>query len=180
MHYQQKLRSTHLKGEIEIDETLLFKEKKTFVKKRRPYKLGSVWLLGSRQRGTKTFIIIPVVKRDEASLMSCILKYVNLESTIYTDSFSVYVNNRQFIKKSKLSDYGYKHQFLDHSVEFVSELFTHMHTNTVERLWKEIKLDLKVKRITVGYLHAIARFDFHKTLTKSEQISFIKNCINSL
>ena len=84
------------------------------------------------------------------------------------------MNNRR-IPKSQLISYGYNHQFVDHSVEFVSQEFNHIHTNTIERLWMSIKCDLRSKKITVGCLKAIAPFDFHKNLTQTQQIKFIRD-----
>ena len=131
------------------------------------------------ERGTKNFIIVPIKARNDINLIMALLKYIQCDSTIYTDCHSVYVNNRRTPKESRLISYGYNHQFVDHSVEFVSQEFNHIHTNTIERLWRSIKSDLRNKKITVGYLRAIARFYFHKTLTQKQQIKFIEDYIHA-
>jgi len=179
-YYKQKVRSTFLSGEIELGETVVFKVKRTRAKRRRNCKLKYQWLLGIIERKSKDFIVIPICTRNEPSILIPLLKYVECESTIYTDCLSVYVKNRKLPKESRLIDYGYNHHYIDHSVEFVSERFGHIHTNTIERLWKSIKTDLRSKRITTGYLKAIGRFYFHKTLTKEQQLTFIRNHINSM
>ena len=176
--YQQKLRSTFESGEVEVDETVMFRIKKTRARRKRNCRLKSIWLLGMIERKEKKFIVVPITSRNESNLIVSLLKYVDCESTIYTDCYSVYVNNRRFPKVSRLIDYGFNHQFIDHSVEFVSEQFTHIHTNTIERLWKSIKTDLRNKKITRGYLKAIGRYFFHKCLTKEQQITFIRDYIN--
>ena len=169
-YYQQQRNIILLSGEVEMDETLVFKTKKTKAKRHRKYNIPVMWLVGMIERNTKRFIIVPVETRDESALISIILKFVRCGSTIYTDCHSVYVNNRRIPKESKLIEYGYNHHFVDHSVEFVSKEFEHIHTNTIERLWRSIKMDLKNKKITIGSLKAISRFYFHKTLDKSNQI----------
>jgi len=113
-----------------------------------------------RKRHSKEFLIGVIKSRQDSDLIPFILKHVEIGSTIFTDSFFVYVNNRKFTKESRLTNFGYYYQYVDHSKEFVSELFDHIHTNTVERLWRELKADLKNKRITTGYMNAIARFFF--------------------
>jgi len=178
IYYTQNLNSILLTGEVEVDETLIFKPKKTQAKGHGSYQLPLMWLLGMIERGTKRFIIIPVKTRDEPTLMNILLKYINCNATIYTDCHSVYVNNRIFPKESRLLDYGYNHQYVDHSKEFVTCEFDHIHTNTIERLWKSIKSDLRDKKVTKGYMKAIARFYFHKTLHKNDQLKFIMDYIN--
>jgi len=108
--YEEELNTKMLEGTIELDETHLFSEKKTQAIAR-PCALSSIWLVGMRKRFTKEFFIIPVEKRDEKTLMSIILKHIKRKSTIYTDSYSCYVNNDCYPKKSKLIEYGYIHSY---------------------------------------------------------------------
>ena len=176
-YYKQRLNATMLEGRVELDETLVFKPKKTKAKRHRCYNLPATWLVGMIERDTKKFIIIPVLVRNDSSLISIILKYIKSRSIIYTDCHSVYVNNRIFQKESRLVDYGYNHYYVDHSKEFVSSEFDHIHTNTIERLWKSIKTDLRKKHITKGYMKAIARFYFHANLNKDQQVKFISDTI---
>ena len=179
LYYQQKLHSILLDGEVEVDETVVFKPKRTYARRYRRYKLRNMWLLGMIERGSKRFVIIPIKNRNETTLMMSILKFVNCNATIFTDCHSVYVNNRKTPKESRVIAYGYNHQYIDHSEEFVSSHFQHIHTNTIERLWRSVKTDLRMKKVTVGYVSAIARYYFHKTLTKEEQIKYIRNYIHS-
>jgi len=166
------MNSTLLEGEIEIDETYLFKEKKSKAP-HRPYKNKSQWLFGMRKRGTSQFIVFPVQERDQKTLEWFILKHIRIHSTIYSDCYSVYVNNRTFPKKSKLKDFGYIHKFVNHKIQFVSTLFEEIHTNTVECLWKEIKNYLKKSRSTSKYLFSIYRYYFTKQIPKNVQIQML-------
>jgi len=178
-YYKSKLHSTILTGEIEVDETVVFKAKKTRARRYRRYQLQSMWLLGMIERKSKEFIIIPINSRNEFCLIMKMLKFIDCNSTIYTDCYSVYVNNRKFPKESRLVSYGYNNHWIDHSIEFVSSEFQHIHTNTIERLWRTIKTDLREKKITLGYFKAIGRLYFHKTLIREEQLKFICNKIHN-
>ena len=61
------------------------------------------------------------------------------------------------------------HYFINHKLEFVSQISSDIHTNTIENLWNYVKRDLKRTRITSKYALAVARFFFHKTLSKENQ-----------
>ena len=52
------------------------------------------------------------------------------KSTIITDEWQRY---------SRLTECGYIHQTLNHSVEFVSSMNPEIHTNNIERLWRTLK-----------------------------------------
>ena len=171
-YYKIKLDTTIFEGEIEIDETLLFKEKKTSAR-HRSYKLGKLWILGIKKRYSNDFIVLPIASRSQSAIISEILRFVKPNSYIYTDSYSAYVNNRAIPKKSKLTSYGYNHQFICHKEEFVSSLFPNIHSNTVERLWRELKNDFRMRKTRHKYIMTIARFVFLRTMSKEDQIDFI-------
>ena len=91
-----------LENEVEIDESHLFREKKSSAPHRH-YKLSSVWIFGAKQRNSSKFFIIALKNRKEETLIPLIRKHIKIGSTIYSDSFSVYVNNKT--KQSKLQRY---------------------------------------------------------------------------
>jgi transposase-like protein len=133
-------------------------------------------LFGRRKRGTSEFFVVPVTSRDEGTLHLLILKYIKLHTIIYSDSFSVYVNNRTRPKTSKLEKYGYIHFFVNHKIEFISSLCPEVHTNTVESMWKDIKTFLKKMRNTSKFMFAITRYYFAKQISKEVQLDIlIKN-----
>jgi len=171
-YYKKKSKTMLLEGEVELDETFLFKMKKSSAK-HRPYQSKSIWLFGIIQRDNKQFIIVPVQSRDKSTLIPIILRNIKIGATIYSDCFSTYVNNNTFPKKSSLTDYGYHHQWVNHKMEFVSKDFSHIHTNNIERLWLTIKSDFRKKNIKKFSLFHIARFFFHHTLTEHEQLIWL-------
>ena len=137
-YYSLYLSNAQLKGHVEVDETHLYKEKKTSAF-HRSYSTKSVWLFGMRNRDKSSFIILPVYCRNKETLIPIIEKYIKKGSTIYSDSFSVYVNNYTKPKSSHLTSLGYAHYFGNHSYEFVSDFFPEINTNYIENLWWSLK-----------------------------------------
>jgi len=101
--------------------------------------------------------------REEIHLHLAIVTHVKKHSTLYNDSYSAYVNHYKKI--------GYCHKFINHQAHFVSSIFEDIHTNTVERLWRTVKTDLKKSKVTTKYVFGIARFTFLRILTKTEKIA---------
>ena len=54
------LDSEPLEGDIELDESHLYKEKKSHAL-HRSYKLRSVWIFGMKDRKSKNFLLIPMI-----------------------------------------------------------------------------------------------------------------------
>ena len=99
---------------VEIDETKLGAKRKYA---RGRYALGlDLWVFGG--------VVLPIIQDN-----------IEIGSTIYSDTFRPYFTLNQF---------GYQHQMVNHSREFVSE--DGVCTNTIECLWGEIKADLKIRR----------------------------------
>ena len=120
--YMESHNNMILEGEVEIDETQLYKMKRSHAPGR-PYTFHNIWLIGFRERGLKRFLIFPTESRREEIFIPLLQKHVKLYSTIYTDCFSVYVNNSRFLPESKLKNYGYMHKFVNHKIMFVINLF---------------------------------------------------------
>jgi len=55
----------------------------------------------------------------------------------------------------------------------VSQVSKDIHTNTIENLWSHVKRDVKRTRVTSKYHFAIARFYFHRTMTKKDQMTLL-------
>ena len=98
-YYHQETEYILLEKDVEIDETHLFREKNSSAPHRR-YKLSSVWIFGAKQRNSSKFFLIPLKNRKEETLVPIIRKHIKVGSNIYSDSFSVYINNKT--KESKL------------------------------------------------------------------------------
>ena len=130
-------------------------------------------LFGMRKRNSSDFIVFPVEKRDMATLHFLILKHIETNSTIYTDCFSVYVNNRVIPKTSHLERYGYTHLYVNHKIEFVSSIFNDVHTNSIESLWKELRTYLTKMYSTDEFMFTITRYFFTKNFPKDKQFQIL-------
>lgn len=139
---------------------------------------SSVWLFGMKQRGANRFIILPLKNRKEETLIPIIKRHVKRGSTLYSDSFSVYVNNRQ--KVSKLMPHSFVHYFINHSIEFVSQVSNEIHTNSIESLWSQVKKELKRNKVTSKYMLTVGRYYFYKILDASQQISLLCKALNKI
>ena len=67
-YYQDLMSYMLLEDEVEIDESHLFREKKTKVPHRK-YKMSSIWVFGMKQRNSSKFVLFPLKKRDEGTLV---------------------------------------------------------------------------------------------------------------
>jgi len=74
-------------------------------------------------------------------------------------------------------DYQYLHSYVNHSIEFVSPVFSEFHTNSIESLWKDVKYELKRSKIKKYYTFFIAKFYFMKSVKKDEQIKIIATAL---
>jgi len=178
-YYINKLDTKLFDGVVELDETYLFKPKKTSAP-RRPYVLGDIWLFGIKDRITKTFLILPLLSRKEDILITLIRRFIKIGSQIYSDSFSSYVNNKRKPKESKLIPLGYSHEFVVHKIEFVSSSFPEIHTNSIEGLWKDFKNFYRKLNLKSKYMFAVSRFHFHNELSENEQLRFLFEGLNDL
>ena len=117
--------------EVEIDETLI-----THRKYERGRTLKQCWLFGGIERTSKLFFVVPLVEegsenRSKETLIPLIQKYTKPGSIIYSDSWRAY---------NSISDYGFQHFTINHSENFVDPQNPHIHTQTIERLWRDIKI----------------------------------------
>ncbi|KAK3852955.1 hypothetical protein Pcinc_040477 [Petrolisthes cinctipes] len=126
---------------VEIDESKFGKQK---------YNVGRIvegqWVFGGICRETKSTFLVPVEKRDKDTLLQIIKDKIEPGSIIISDCWKAY---------NCLQDEGYQHLTVNHSVNFVDPT-TLAHTNTVERLWREVKLKVPLfgrrKKHFLGYL----------------------------
>ena len=84
---------------------------------------------------TKECVIGQVPNRTRDQLLPIIQEYVLPGSIIWSDTWRPYFC---------LSDYGYNHQMVNHSEEFVRN--DGVHTQEIESLWNSIKCELKIRR----------------------------------
>ncbi|RUS79722.1 hypothetical protein EGW08_012530 [Elysia chlorotica] len=130
--------------EVEIDKTLIVRRKYE-----RGRVLSQIWLFGGIERQSKKRFVVPLTgdvgeKRDKATLIPLIQKYILKGSVIYSDCWGAY---------STLSTSGYTHHTINHSKNFVDPVNKEIHTQNVEPLWLDIKKWIKRPGIRSAYLY---------------------------
>ena len=114
---------------VEIDETYFVKRKNN-----KGRNLSSVWLFGGIERVTKNKFIVPLLgkqrDRSAATLIPIIKKYILPGSTIVSDGWKAY---------ELLGNEGFTHWVVNHSEHFVDPSDAHVHTQNIERLWRDLK-----------------------------------------
>ncbi len=165
-YYDEMRETIMLQGDIELDESHLYTQKKTQADCRQ-CKNSRVWMLGFKERDSGKFIVEVLPDRKEDTIIPLINKYIKKGSVLFTDEFSVYVNWRN--SKSKLEERGYVHRWIKHKHQFASTLFLDLTTNGFEELWKEINVFQTNYHSKIPEI-AIYHFHFFKSLTKKEQI----------
>jgi transposase-like protein len=124
--------STLIGGEgviVEVDEAKFGKRKFN-----RGKRVDGVWIFGLVERGSNSTrcCVIPVVNRDEETLLSKIKLFVKPGTTIYSDCWKSY---------SGLAALGYTHMTVNHSKGFKNKE-TGVDTNTIEGLWNTLRRSL--------------------------------------
>lgn len=109
---------------VEIDETLLAKRKYN-----RGRILPAQWVFGGICRETREAFMMTVPDRTAETLKAAMLSHVLPGTTVISDCWKAYFN---------LAEWGYKHQTVNHSKNFVDPV-TGAHTQTIERQWKNAK-----------------------------------------
>ena len=86
-----------------------------------------MWVLGAIDRQTKNCFLVPCPgnKRDAATLLPIINRWILPGSIVHTDEWSAY---------NGLTAAGFTHETVNHSIQFVEPL-SGTHTNTQEGLW---------------------------------------------
>ena len=115
---------------VEVDETLMVKRKSNAGRI-----LSQIWIVGGICRETGKCFAKRVENRNADTLTEVILDHVKPETTIHTDMWRGYIRLRQ-------TDQAYIHRTVDHSKNFVDPE-TGVHTQNIERLWRELKDVLK-------------------------------------
>lgn len=139
---------------VEIDETFLVRRKYN-----RGRKVVQTWLFGGVERETKKFFVLPLTepygeKRDRKTLLPIIKKYIQPGSVIYSDGWRAY---------NTLGQEGFLHESVNHSENFVDPENPKVHTQNIERLWRDVKEWIKKPGIKAKYLmQYLSRYLFIK------------------
>ena len=127
---------------IEIDETVIVKRKNN-----KGRILKEIWIFGGIERTTGKCFVVELIEgfnlqgltrderlkrlpRDKATLIPIIQQYIKPGSTIYSDGWSAYEG---------LTDVGYKHGVVIHKENFLNPDDKGIHTQKIERLWRDLK-----------------------------------------
>lgn len=163
LHHQQPIGGPG--QSVEIDETLITTRK---------YNVGrlpkQVWLFGGIERESKKRFVVPLLDpegehRDRATLLPLIKRFIRAGSVIISDSWGAY---------KTLGQEGYTHRIINHSENFVDPKDKSIHTQCVERLWRDIKEWVKRPGMRHQYLRQyLARYLFLTQCKGCEIHSFL-------
>ena len=113
---------------VEIDESLFA---------RRKYNRGRLvpetWIFGGYDQQTKHGFLVPVPRRDAATLLPIIQQWVLPNTTIWSDMWAAY---------NQLPQLGYQHGTVNHTNNFVDPV-SGVCTNRVEAMWQRGKSKFK-------------------------------------
>jgi transposase-like protein len=139
-----------LSGEVEVDETFIGGKARNMHKgsARRGAVAeggsGKEIVLGMVERGGKVRAM-HVTKRSKPVLQRNIRQHVEAESALFTDALKSYEGMPEF-----------KHEMVDHAVEYVNG---NIHTNTMENFWSLLKRGLKGTYVSVEPFHLFRYLD---------------------
>ena len=118
---------------VEIDESTWTKRKYN-----RGRQVGTQWVFGGIDRDTRECFVVPVDRRDAATLLPIIHQYILPGTTIYSDQWRAY----NAISNGNYGPDRYIHQTVNHSVNFVDPT-TLVHTQNIENMWMVAKMNKK-------------------------------------
>lgn len=131
---------------VEIDESKFGRRKYN-----RGHHIEGQWVFGGVERGSGESFLVPVERRDEATLFPIIQKYILPGTTIMSDCWRAY---------SKLERYNYTHLTVNHSQGFKDPV-TGACTNQIEGLWRIAKHRIpQYRRQNQSYAGYLAKFMF--------------------
>ena len=112
---------------VEMDETHIYKRK---------YNIGrvlmseSVWIIGGRCRETGEVFLKTATRRNIIEINRIISENIHIGTKIITDCWKGY---------NDISENGYIHATVNHRYNFVCPEDRTVHTNNIERLWRDLK-----------------------------------------
>ena len=137
---------------VEIDETVLTKRKYN----RGQLRAETQWFFGGVERGTSNCFLVPVERRNSATLLPLIRNHIHPGTTIISDCWSAYGGIEAMGEL-------YEHFTVNHSQNFIDPT-TGAHTNTIEGTWAYFKCRHKEEHGTSREMFAsyIAQFIWRK------------------
>jgi hypothetical protein len=114
---------------VEIDESLIFK-RKNHVGRLLLNEATETWIFGGICRETSDAFIVPVQNRDTETLLCALQENVLPGTRVISDCWRAY---------DAVSQHGYIHQKINHSLHFVDPEDPSVNTQRIERMWKTLK-----------------------------------------
>lgn len=151
---------------VEIDEGKFGKRKYN-----RGRFVDGQWVLGGVCRETKECFLVPVDKRDSATLIPIIVSNISPGTTIVSDCWRAY---------NILNEMDFTHLTVNHSLNFVDPT-TGAYTQTIESTWWQIKRGLPDTHTHHGRLHLyLAHYIFDKMAHRAnlDPFLFLIKCIS--
>lgn len=109
------------------------------------------WVFGMIKRGTRRIRMFYVEDRSRETLYPIIFEHVNKDSKICSDQWAAYATLGTFFSS---------HETVNHSENFINPNDSTVHTQTVERVWREAKVMLLVNLRGVPLIHLQSHLDF--------------------
>jgi len=81
---------------------------------------------------------------------------------------------------NKLSEFSYTHERINHSIEFVSHENSEIHTNTIERVWRDMRADISPGLTNEHLENHIKEYMVIKSFNARNSISRYSLLINPL
>ncbi|GFR10848.1 putative transposase-like protein [Trichonephila clavata] len=144
---------------VEVDESKIGKRKYN-----RGHFVEGQWVFGGVERETGRCFLVAVHDRTAETLLGLIESWIEPGTTVISDCWKSY---------ERLSERGYNHLTVNHSLEFVDSE-TGAHTNTIEVTWRHFKASLPEYNRQGRFEGYIAWFMFRKICFALKQDPFIK------
>jgi len=139
---------------VEIDESKFRKRKY-----HRGHYVKGQWVFGGIARGTGRKFLVAVHDRSAENLIGLIKQWIVSSTMIISDCWAAY---------SSLSDEGYMHFAVNHSITFMDKT-TGAHTNVIESPWKQAKALLSPYNRKADYVSFLTGYMFRQKC-KAEDI----------
>ncbi len=127
---------------VEIDESLFFRAK---YHRGQGLNRPQQWVFGMVERGTNNVVVIPVPRRDAATLLPLIFQWIRPGSRVISDGWAAYGG-----LAAVQQQWGLNHQWVNHRINFVDPNDPTLHTQTIEATWSSLKNSLR-------HLHGTSR-----------------------
>ena len=157
---------------VEINETVICRRKYN-----RGRQVSSIWLFGVLERLSKKRFVVPLSgdrgeNRDRATLWPMIREYILPGSIVYSDCWKAHdgLDNPDLWEQFGV-DPNYTHHKVNHKENFVDSQNPQVHTQNIERAWRDITCHVKRPGIKSHHLKQyLSRYLFLKAHSKDSRL----------